>query len=197
MDEQRRRQLELKLQAILGELTTVCAELGIDALSGAAPRPAEQPTAAAPALANEGRALAGLGPLLLARLDRLLTGFVAREVLELVRMVALSDPVEPRRELAGFVNVRGQAVPVIDLRCLLELPPVEADPEQALVILQAERGRVAVIVDEVLDIYELGPENFQHRDSLELRRGFIDGVARVNDRLVAVINPVLLARTAL
>jgi len=114
-----------------------------------------------------------------------------------VRMVALSDPVEPRPELEGFVNVRGQAVPVLDLRHLLDLDPVEHGLDQSLILLQAEHGRVAVVVDDVLDIYDLSPDAFQDREALELRRGFIDGVARVEERLVAVINPVLLARAAL
>lgn len=189
MDNDRRRALESKLQSLLGELAHVCGELGISATipgSGSETSPG-----------RTGSEIVDAGPLLLAKLEDTVLGFVAKEVLELVRMVALSDAVEPRPEVAGFVNLRGQAVPVINLRYMLALPPEAPHPDQALVILQAQRGRVGVIVDEVLDIFDVDDEMFQNRDALEIRSGFVDGVARVDDSLVAVLNPVLLARMAL
>lgn len=188
MDPDRRKKLESRLKTVLGELSSLCDELGIELGGGAA----------APAVpAGDEDFDRSIGPILIARSADLHIGFVARTVQELVRMVTLTQPVEPRDEVLGFVNVRGEAIPVLNLRSLLGQELEDIDPEQTLIILKVDRGRVAVVADEIIDIYELTEDNYQVRDALEIRRGFIEGVARVKNSLVAVIHPVLLARQSL
>lgn len=184
MDEQRRRQLESRLQNVLGELGVLCNELGIE-LDGDSPSrsPAVEPQRG--------------GLLLLAQLGDLYIGFSAHDLQELIRMVTLSKALDPRPELQGFINIRGQAVPVLDLRCLLGRGTVEPDPDQVIVVLTVSGTRIAVVVDEVLDIYETTPDNYQHREELNLSRGFINGVALIEDKLVAVVDPKRLARQVL
>ncbi|OIP33328.1 MAG: hypothetical protein AUK47_19270 [Deltaproteobacteria bacterium CG2_30_63_29] len=184
MDEQRRRQLESRLQSVLGELGVLCNELGIELDSNSV----SQPPAVEP---QRG------GLLLLAQLGDLYIGFSAHDLQELVRMVSLSKALDPRPELQGFIDIRGQAVPVLDLRCLLGKGVQEADPEQVIVVLSEGDTRIAVVVDEVLDIYETTPDNYQHREELNLRRGFISGVALIEHKLVAVVDPKRLAREVL
>src|SRR5690606_2928772 len=115
MDPDRRKQLESRLQTVLSELSSLCGELGIElGAAGAADTPT--PIGGADGQRSE-------GPILIARNDTLHIGFIARNVQEIVRMVALSAPVEPRPEVLGFVNLRGEAIPVLDLRRLLGQEP--------------------------------------------------------------------------
>ncbi len=193
MEENQRKQLESRLHSVLGELSMLCVELGIALPAADGGSPSAPPP---PRPATDVRRLQS-GPVLLVRLGHLTLGFAASEVQELVRIVEIADSVEPRPELEGFVNLRGSAVPVVNLRHLLELPPVARKLSQILVILRVGDIFLAVVVDEVLDVYVLGPESFRDRDAMDLRAGFIAGVASVEDSLIAVLDPSLMARIAL
>jgi chemotaxis signal transduction protein len=177
-----RQHLEARLQGILSELASVCQDLGIE-LSLAPPAQ----------LSPQER---WAGPVLLTKLGPYLLAFQAALVHELIRAVALSPGVEPRLAIAGFANVRGDAVTVFDLRYLLELAAEPLHPDQVMLLLDSGQGRVAVVVDEVLDIYEVEADAYQSREVMGLRQGFIEGVARVEEQLVALISPSLLIKVA-
>ncbi len=156
-DQQRRKELEIKLQGILGQFADVCGEFGIDLSPGVRVKP-EAPTPT-PAQIADGEALPALQPgeILLAQIDTLEVGFVSTQVQEIARMVALSPAADRQLELDGYVNVRGQAVPVVNLRHMLGIAPRAPDPEQFLIFLRARRSTLAVVVDEVRDIFDVTP----------------------------------------
>lgn len=58
--------------------------------------------------------------------------------------------------LAGFMNLGGEAVPVLDLARLLDAAPGEPHPYRHLILLGGERAR-ALLVDRVLDVLPAGP----------------------------------------
>ncbi len=196
-EQQRRKELEIKLQGILGQLADVCGELGIDLSPGVRVKP-EAP-AQTPAQVADGEALPALQPgeILLAQIDTLEVGFVSTQVQEIARMVALSPAADRQLELDGYVNVRGQAVPVVNLRHMLGIAPRAPDPEQFLIFLRARRSTLAVVVDEVRDIFDVNAEQIQDRQALDLRRGLLQGVVRIEGRLVGVVDPGRLVAQAL
>ena len=77
----------------------------------------------------------------------------AREVARLAEIVPL--PGAPPH-LAGVTSVRGQVVPVLDLRRLTEVVPSERGPRARIVTLRT-RHAVAVLVEAVEDLVEVGP----------------------------------------
>jgi purine-binding chemotaxis protein CheW len=195
-EQQRRKELEIKLQGILGQLADVCGELGIDLSPGVRVKPEAAPT---PVQVADGEALPALQPgeILLAQIDSLEVGFVSTQVQEIARMVALSPAADRQLELDGYVNVRGQAVPVVNLRHMLGIAPRDPDPEQFLIFLRARRSTLAVVVDEVRDIFDVNAEQIQDRQALDLRRGLLQGVVRIEGRLVGVVDPGRLVAQAL
>jgi len=185
VDEERRKQLESRLQLLMGELAQLCTDLGVAWDAPAAPPPPTRPSVALE------------GPLLLARLDDLDLAFHSGDVAELVRLVEITPSLEARKGILGYINLRGQALVVIDLRHLLDLPPCQPDPDHVMVILESKRTRFATVVNEIVDIFDVAPADFQDRHQLDLSRGFLDGVARIQDTLVGVLNPSLVAQVLL
>jgi purine-binding chemotaxis protein CheW len=192
-EHQRRKALEQKLQGILGQLADVCGQLGIDL----SPAPYSPPAPPAPSPPPPPAPALQPCQVLLAQVDTLALGFVSTQVQELARMVALAPSSDPRPEIEGYVNVRGAAVPVVNLRVLLGLPTKPHDVEQFLVFLRAQRSTLAVVVDEVQDIFDVTAEQIQDRNALDLRRGLLQGVIHVEGRLVGVIDPARLVAQAL
>jgi purine-binding chemotaxis protein CheW len=64
----------------------------------------------------------------------------------------------------GFLNLRSQAVPILMLRRLFDLPIVDAEIHTPVVILEAGKIAIGLIVDEVIEITAIEPANFRELD---------------------------------
>ena len=64
----------------------------------------------------------------------------------------------------GLINVRGELVPLVDGARLLGRPARPAEP--AMVLLAHEGRSLGLVVDEVLDLFALPPEDLAGRDQL-------------------------------
>lgn len=78
-----------------------------------------------------------------------------RALLPLPRLDAPPGLPQP---LAGFLNLGGAAVPVVELALLLGLPPGESHPYRHLILLDRPSGGppVALLVDRVADVLPPG-----------------------------------------
>lgn len=108
-----------------------------------------------------------------------------REFIE-VRKIAPMPCCPPH--ILGNTNLRGDIVPVVDVRGFLDLPPVQATRQAAVV--EAEGILAAIAVDAVLDIYNLDmatvspvPTALQGGD-----RDYLHGVVRHGDRVIGLLH---------
>lgn len=69
-------------------------------------------------------------------------------------------PIAPP-EIAGLVNLRGQVVMTIDLRCKLGLEPLTEDAEPMMVVVQVGGEPISLLVDEIGDVIDVDPEDFE------------------------------------
>ncbi|GAB4345115.1 MAG: hypothetical protein Fur0042_09510 [Cyanophyceae cyanobacterium] len=90
--------------------------------------------------------------------------------------------------ILGNTNLRGDIVPVVDVRSFLDLPPVTTTRQA--VIVEAEGILAAIAVDGVLDIYNLDmatvapvPTALQGGD-----RDYLHGVVRHGDRVIGLLH---------
>lgn len=90
--------------------------------------------------------------------------------------------------LLGVFQLRGKTLAAIDLRLRLDMP--EREGEAKFVVMQTPSGPVSLRVDSVVGISELDPGTFTTPDSIlgEAEDAFLAGVARVGDKLVAILN---------
>lgn len=63
--------------------------------------------------------------------------------------------------IEGLINLRGQIVPAVNLRRLLELPPAETPAEALNVVLRNDDGPLALLVDEIGDVLEMDAKDFE------------------------------------
>ncbi|MCG9884065.1 MAG: chemotaxis protein CheW [Cyanobacteria bacterium] len=108
-----------------------------------------------------------------------------REFIE-VRKIAPMPCCPPH--ILGNTNLRGDIVPVVDVRSFLDLPPVKNTRQAAIV--EAEGIVAAIAVDGVLDIYNLDmatvapvPTALQGGD-----RDYLHGVVRHGDRVIGLLH---------
>lgn len=113
-------------------------------------------------------------------------------VVESRELTAIPSPLE---YLGGVMDLRGQAIPVIDLRKKLKLADAASPGAQRMIIvfsLEREGAPptvVGAIVDEVSEVVAV-PDDLEARDtgSGELWEEFVTGIARIEGRLVVVMD---------
>jgi purine-binding chemotaxis protein CheW len=93
--------------------------------------------------------------------DRLLFGVEVEKVQEVIRYqtmtrVPLAPPV-----VKGLINLRGQIVTAVDLRCRLGLRPRAAADLPMNVVIRHDDGAVSLLVDEIGDVLEVEDDAFE------------------------------------
>ena len=93
--------------------------------------------------------------------------------------------------LEGVVNVRGQVVPMVDLKKRLGFPATNRPPKSRLLVVEMDGQRVGLIVDGVSDIMWVATARIEPPPSMvaQISGVFVQGVAKEeNDRLLIILD---------
>ncbi len=93
--------------------------------------------------------------------------------------------------LEGVVNVRGQVIPLVDLKKRLGFPTAERPPKSRLLVVEMEGQRVGLIVDAVSDILWVATARIEPPPPMvaQISGVFVQGVAKEeNDRLLIILD---------
>jgi len=114
-----------------------------------------------------------------------------REVLELSQITRVPTAPDYMR---GVVNVRGKAIPVVDLRLKFGLPPVPDTANSRIVVMDLELDGEATVVggiaDSVHEVIELeaGQISPPPRIAMRWRTELIQGMGRRGDDFIIILN---------
>lgn len=114
-----------------------------------------------------------------------------REVLELPLITHV--PTAPAY-MRGVVNVRGKAVPVVDLRMKFGLPPVADTLASRIVVMELDLDGEATVVggiaDSVHEVIELEPGQIEPppRIAMRWRTELIKGMGRRGDEFIIILD---------
>jgi purine-binding chemotaxis protein CheW len=119
--------------------------------------------------------------------------FLAIDVLEVQEVIRYQEmtrvPTAPR-VVRGLINLRGQIVTAIDLRCRLHLPPSLEDQRPMNVVVRTDDGAVSLLVDEIGDVLELEAENLERppENIPSAVRELVTGILMLEERLLLVLD---------
>ncbi len=114
-----------------------------------------------------------------------------REVLEVSRITSV--PTAPAY-LRGVVNVRGKAIPVVDLRLRFGLPKGTDTVNTRIVVLELDLDGEAVVLgglaDSVHEVIEIEPGNIgpPPRIAMRWRSEFIRGMGKRGDDFIIILD---------
>ena len=118
------------------------------------------------------------------------TGSV-REVIELVSVTRI--PKTPPF-MRGVINLRGHAVPVVDLRIKFDMPTVADTVNTCIIIVdvevEGESCSMGAIVDSVREVFEMGSDqiNPPPRMGTSIRADFIRGMGKQNEEFIMILD---------
>jgi len=96
--------------------------------------------------------------------------------------------------IEGIINLRGDVLPIMDLRTRLGLPRIEPTADSRIIEIQADEQRIGLIVDSVSEVAGLPGELLEPPTCLTSDSGGMEalllGVANIGGHLVLVMDPV-------
>lgn len=118
------------------------------------------------------------------------------DVREIVKVPMLTEVPRGQRGLLGVMNLRGEVLPVYDVKHrlgLLDRPPVVTGPADVpraarVVLVRDEQGDAGVLVDRVDEVVKLLPSRFEPPPPGTTDRDSIAGLARKGDALYILLD---------
>jgi purine-binding chemotaxis protein CheW len=119
-------------------------------------------------------------------LDELLYALPLPTVVKVIHAIEIRHLPEAPEIITGIINVKGQIIPVADIRIRFGMPTREIDPDDRLIIADTGKRQIAILVDSVTGIRDLAPG--QHKQAKETFpfAEHLRGVAKVDDELILI-----------
>jgi purine-binding chemotaxis protein CheW len=98
--------------------------------------------------------------------------------------------------MKGIINIRGNVVPVVDLRLKFDMEPAEKTADTSIIVMNIPAGpdgdriTVGCLADSVQEVVEISPETVQPPPSLgmSLDTQLVGGIAKREDRFVILLD---------
>lgn len=118
----------------------------------------------------------------------------------IVRMMRITRVPNVAECIRGVINLRGEIVPIMDLRITMGLEAIEDSKDTRIIIIKMDTiGKLGLIVDcvkEVVTLVDDQIENLIH-DSKDDSTHFVNAVGKVGDAIISLLdlNTVVLDKT--
>jgi purine-binding chemotaxis protein CheW len=116
-------------------------------------------------------------------------GLPIDDVVQVVRMVAITRAPKAPPVVAGMLNLRGKVIPVVDLRERFDLPSRPCGLNDHLLIAQSEGRTMALIVDLVNAVRLLSAESIDRAaGNGSGMTDYLAAVGKLSDRLLLILD---------
>jgi purine-binding chemotaxis protein CheW len=112
------------------------------------------------------------------------------KIQEIILMKPITRLPQVPESIEGLINLRGNVIPVVNLRKRFGLTPREFDDETRTVVVNTSDKTVGCIVDEVTQVMRVTADQIQPvpLSVNAVSRRYIAGVARLDERLLILLD---------
>lgn len=112
-------------------------------------------------------------------------------VQEIIRLLHITRVPKAPYFIEGVVNLRGNIIPVVNLRKRFGVPQVPTDENTKIVILKVDGIEAGIIVDGVSEVLRL-PETAVEpppKVTENINQDYLEGIGKLEDRLFMFLEP--------
>lgn len=112
------------------------------------------------------------------------------DVLEINRLLNITRVPRADANIEGVINLRGNIIPIINLHRRFGLEALGDDDEQRIIVFQFDEVKAGIIVDRVSEVLHLNRSQIEASERVynAMDSDFINGIAKVDDRLLILLN---------
>lgn len=92
--------------------------------------------------------------------------------------------------ISGVMNLRGEVIPVVDLRKRFQLEHVSATEESRIIVLSFDEIIVGILVDSCSEVVTLDKEQVDKTYDLmsSFEDDYIEGIGKFNERMIIILD---------
>jgi purine-binding chemotaxis protein CheW len=124
------------------------------------------------------------------KLDQEEYGIDIQNVSIIEKMMPITRVPKTPQFIRGVINLRGEIVPVMDLKLRFDIEQSEATDDTRIIIVKVEEVLFGIIVDAVSEVIQLKDDAIESTASLKENTNidFIYGIGKVDERIVILLN---------
>ena len=118
-------------------------------------------------------------------------GIEIQEVREIVDLQKITKVPGVASYIKGLINLRGQVIPVLDVRLRFAMEAREYDSRTCIIVVEVETMMVGLIVDRVADVMIIPEEQIQPSLSstkTDVSSQFIKGLGKVDNQVKILLD---------
>lgn len=110
-------------------------------------------------------------------------------VTEIVGIQTITDVPDMPDYVKGVINLRGNVIPVMDVRLRFGLPERDYDERTCLIVVKVDEQATALVVDRVNEVSEIPAEQIEPPPQAgELTSQYIKGMGKVDSSVKILLN---------
>lgn len=124
------------------------------------------------------------------RFENELYGIEIDQIQEIINLQKVFSVPRAPNYIMGVINLRGNIVPVIDIKPILRLPQWKQDVNSRIVLINAENVIVGIVVDEIGDVVSLTGSKIEPLDIKkdDERSKYLMGVSKLPDKVLIIFD---------
>jgi len=128
--------------------------------------------------------------IILFQLGASLYGIPIEKVSEIIKIEEIAMLPKAPRFIEGVLNLRGNVVPIIDLRKRFGMEQVERTKKNKIIVLLIGKRLFGIIVDSVHEVLALSKDDIEPSlpTASGLKAEFIDSIGKYNNKLIIIID---------
>jgi purine-binding chemotaxis protein CheW len=113
--------------------------------------------------------------------------------IERIKEIIYAKPVHPvpgaLEGIEGVINLRGAVVPVMDGRKKLKTTSVPPGAPEHILIVEARRQKIGLIVDRVKEVIAVREDQVQKTQPfMDQKAAYVEGIYRIGEQLIILLN---------
>ncbi|MCE5194730.1 MAG: chemotaxis protein CheW [Nitrospiraceae bacterium] len=115
-------------------------------------------------------------------------GIIITSVVEILKLQKIYSLPQLPAFLAGVINLRGEVIPVLDLRVRFDISA--SNKKERIVIINFEQEKLGLIVDEMEEIVTIADEDISVPPVIfkGLRTEYLTGLGKKDEQVIIILN---------
>jgi purine-binding chemotaxis protein CheW len=116
------------------------------------------------------------------------------KIKEIIGMLKITKVPRLPAFIKGVINLRGQIIPIIDLRLKFGLEAKDYDDRTSIIVVELETDSTlitsGIVVDTVNEVLEIDAKDIEDppKYGTEVNQGFLIGMGKVKDNVIMLLN---------
>lgn len=108
-------------------------------------------------------------------------------VIEIITSYSITHLPSVPNFVTGIINLRGQIIPIIDIRLRTGRPLIEYTDKSCVIVLEIHSMMIGVLVDEVSRVIDISKESISPSPANN-RQELVNGIARVDETVNLILD---------